>query len=95
MVESNIFLVKLGLIELYNFIEYFHRIVETFPNYKAVKFKDTELTYAELNAKANTVALYLISKSVNYSDKVCLFFDESILLTQQSLSSTRRCPRDL
>lgn len=61
-----------------NFIEYFHRIVETFPNYKAVKFKNIELTYAELNARANTVALYLISKSVNYSDKVCLFFDESI-----------------
>ena len=60
-----------------SYIEYFHNIVNLYPNSPALKFKETELTYSELNKNANKIAALLINNAVNYKDKICLYFNES------------------
>ena len=43
-------------------VDLFEEQVERTPDNIAIKFKEKELTYSELNEKANQLAYYLISK---------------------------------
>ncbi|WGL60023.1 amino acid adenylation domain-containing protein [Pigmentibacter sp. JX0631] len=61
-----------------NYIEHFHSAVEKYPNKNALVYKDTKLTYSELNSIANNIAKYLKSKNVSYKNTICLYFNESI-----------------
>ena len=55
-----------------NIISVFEKQTELYPDRPAVVFGDIELTYAELNHKANIFADFLISKGVEYEDIIAI-----------------------
>ena len=59
-------------------IELFENQVKETPNKVAVVFEDSELTYDELNKKANQLANILISNKVKQGDGVGIFLDKSL-----------------
>jgi amino acid adenylation domain-containing protein len=48
-----------------------------YPDYTAVKFNDEQLTYTQLNQKANQLAAFLIANNVKPNDKVAISMDRS------------------
>ena len=56
----------------------FEKNVQLNPSAIAVKFKEKEISYSELNIKSNQLANYLIEKGVNPGDKVLICIDRSI-----------------
>lgn len=56
----------------------FEKSVQLNPSAIAVKFKENEISYSELNTKSNQLANYLIEKGVNPGDKVLICIDRSI-----------------
>lgn len=52
--------------------------VEKQPNAVAVKFKDSQLSYAALNTSANQMARYLLNLGINPGAAVGLFLDRSL-----------------
>ena len=59
-------------------IELFENQVKETPNKVAVVFEDSELTYDELNKKANQLANILIANKVKQGDVVGIFLDKSL-----------------
>ena len=59
-------------------VDLFEEQVEKTPDNIAVVFEDQQLTYRELNEKANQLARYLIKNDIVHNDKICIFFDNSI-----------------
>lgn len=58
-------------------ISVFEEVAEWYPDRTAVVYEDVELTYRELNAKANQMAEVLIRHHVKNKDKVALLIDRS------------------
>lgn len=58
--------------------ELIYAAAKNYPNHIAVSFKNTSITYQELNEKANQLAHLLISKSIKAGDKIALSIDRSI-----------------
>ena len=56
----------------------FEEQVKKYPNKVALRYKDRDITYSELNNKANQLAHYLLSKGIKKGDIVALFMDRSI-----------------
>lgn len=63
-----------------NIIEVFEEWVEKTPNNIAVKYGNEYLTYLELNNLANQLAVKLIQKGMNISDRVAIHMDRSLEL---------------
>ncbi|MBR5228016.1 MAG: amino acid adenylation domain-containing protein [Clostridia bacterium] len=61
-------------------IDLFEEQVEKTPDNIAVVFEGKELTYKELNEKANCLAWYLKEKGINEKDNVAITLDKSIEL---------------
>ncbi len=59
-------------------VDLFEEQVAKTPDKVAVMFKDDQLTYADLNAKANQVARRLIKAGVGLEDAVCLMTERSL-----------------
>ena len=59
-------------------ISLFDNIVQNYPDNIAVSLDDTNITYSELNKKANNVAKILINLGVTKNTPIALFFDKSI-----------------
>jgi amino acid adenylation domain-containing protein len=59
-------------------VELFEAQVEQHPDNNAVTFKDTRLTYKELNEKANQLAHYLIAKGIEVEDIVAIKIERSL-----------------
>lgn len=57
--------------------ELFERQVEQYPDLVAVSFEDADLTYQELNSRANSLAHYLLEKGVSKGTNVCLMLERS------------------
>lgn len=58
----------------------FESIAGRYPEKIAVKFKNSELSYSELDQKSNRLANYLISKKVNSESRVGVFIDRSFAM---------------
>lgn len=56
----------------------FEKQAEKFSENIAVKFKDTEITYKELNERANCLAHYLIKMGVGQESRVLIIMERSI-----------------
>ncbi|MBF0102753.1 MAG: amino acid adenylation domain-containing protein [Desulfobacterales bacterium] len=68
-------------LKIYSIVDWFEAIVAQYPNQIAVVFNDVQLTYAELNAKANTLADYLIQTySISTEEPIGLLMERSDLL---------------
>lgn len=52
--------------------------VKLYPNEIAVSFKDSSISYSQLNEQANQVAHYLIKQNVNPNDSIALAVERSI-----------------
>jgi len=61
-----------------NVVELFEETAKAYPNKRAVVYKDSALTYQELNEKANQLAHYLIAKGVKVESVVALSMDRSL-----------------
>ncbi len=61
-----------------NFCRIFESRVEKNPGAVAVKFRDEELTYDELNQKANKLAHYLIKTGVKPENRVAICLERSV-----------------
>ncbi len=59
-------------------VDGFHHFVKTQPDAIAITHKNNTITYAELNARANDVAAYLLSEGVQEGDAVAIFLRRSI-----------------
>lgn len=59
-------------------IELFEEQVEKTPNAIAVVFEDQQLTYKQLNEKANQLARFLIANDVSTGDFICILLDKSL-----------------
>lgn len=59
-------------------VDLFEEQVEKTPDNIAVVFEDQQLTYRELNEKANQLARYLIKNGIKYKDIVALRIDKSL-----------------
>lgn len=59
-------------------IDIFEKQVKSFPDKKAVIFKDTYITYKELDEKSNMLANYLLSKNIGKNDVVGIMFKRSL-----------------
>lgn len=59
-------------------VDLFDEIVERYPNACAVKARNGELTYYELNEKSNELANYLIDNGVQIEDRVCILMDHRL-----------------
>ena len=59
-------------------IDIFENQVKSFPDKKAVIFKDTYITYKELDEKSNMLANYLLSKNIGKNDVVGIMFKRSL-----------------
>ncbi|MCF0125945.1 MAG: amino acid adenylation domain-containing protein [Clostridia bacterium] len=59
-------------------VDLFEEIVEQYPDNIAVSFDGQELTYRELNEKANSLAHILIEKDVKTEDVVGIYLDKSL-----------------
>ena len=59
-------------------IELFENQVKETPNKVAIVFEDSELTYDELNKRANQLANILIANKVKQGDVVGIFLDKSL-----------------
>jgi fatty-acyl-CoA synthase/citronellyl-CoA synthetase len=53
-------------------VDYLQRHAEERPNAIALKFEDRQISWGELNAKANQMAHYFQSRGVKYGDRVAL-----------------------
>ena len=53
-------------------IDYLERHAEERPDAIAIKFEDRQISWGELNAKANQMAHYFQSRGVKYGDRVAL-----------------------
>ena len=59
-------------------VELFEEQVNRTPDNTAVVFEDKELTYAELNARANSLANKLVEKGIKSGDHVALYIERSL-----------------
>ena len=59
-------------------VELFEEQVNRTPDNTAVVFEDKELTYAELNARANSLANKLVEKCIKSGDHVALYIERSL-----------------
>lgn len=62
-----------------NVVEVFEQIVARFPNRVAISYEECELSYQELNARANALAHYLHPR-INQGDVVTLYLERSELI---------------
>ncbi|WP_440055080.1 amino acid adenylation domain-containing protein [Pseudoalteromonas sp. T1lg65] len=60
-----------------SFAKLFEAQVEQTPNAPAIKFKEQIISYAELNAKANQLAEYLVDTDVHAGDRVGIYLERS------------------
>jgi len=51
---------------------------EKYPDTIAIKYKDTSISYKQLNEKANRISTYLIENQVNPGDTIALILDRSV-----------------
>ena len=63
-----------------NVVEIFEKQVELTPDAVAVVFEGTQLTYSELNQRANQLAHYLVKHGVQVETPIAVFLDRSIEL---------------
>ncbi|MFP7486337.1 amino acid adenylation domain-containing protein [Priestia filamentosa] len=61
-----------------NFVEYFESAVEKNPNGVAVTYRNNQITYSELNGKANSVARILKGSGVKNNDVIGIMMNRSI-----------------
>ena len=59
-------------------IDIFENHVKNYPDKKAVIFKDTFITYKELDEKSNKLANYLLDKGINKDDVIGIMLNRSI-----------------
>jgi len=59
-------------------VDLFEEQVEKTPDNIAVVFEDQQLTYKELNEKANQLAIFLVTNNISNNDVVGLFLDKSL-----------------
>lgn len=59
-------------------ISLFEKQVSLYPDNIAVHFKNTSLTYSELNDRANALASYLQTKDIEPYDVIALYMDKSL-----------------
>lgn len=59
-------------------VDIFEKQVKSFPDKKAVIFKDKYITYKELDEKSNSIANYLLSKNITKSDVIGIMFKRSL-----------------
>lgn len=59
-------------------VQLFEEQVEKVPSKNAVFFENTELTYEELNFKANSIASYLVKNGAKTEDVIGIFLDKSL-----------------
>ncbi len=59
-------------------IQLFEEQARKTPNAVAVVFEDEQLTYRELNEKANQLARLLLAHNAKNNDKICLILDKSL-----------------
>ncbi len=69
--------------------ELFSKHVNTTPNQLAISYKDTALTYKQLNQLANEIAWMLKSHSIHPGDIVCLAFANSIEFVASILATQK------
>ncbi len=61
-----------------NIIYKFEEVAEIFPNRVAVKFNEIEITYQQLNNRANQLANYLLLQNIGQNDIVAILLDKSV-----------------
>ncbi|UZW67768.1 AMP-binding protein [Priestia flexa] len=61
-----------------NFVEYFESTVKKNPNDIAVTYKNNQITYSELNGKANSIARILKDSGVKSNDIIGIMMNRSI-----------------
>lgn len=76
-----------------NVVSVFERQADSVPNNVAVRDNDTELTYAQLNDKANRLADYLLEAGVEPGECVALFMHSNIglLIAMLAVLKIRAC----
>jgi tyrocidine synthetase-3 len=67
-------------------IALFEKQAERLPNQVAVKFGEVELTYRELNERANRLARMLIDKGISRDDRVAILMDRKPLMVESILA---------
>ena len=70
-----------------NIADLFEHAVDTFPDRLAVVCGDTELTYAELEARANRLAHYLSARGVGLDSHVGVYGHNSVTLVETLLAT--------
>ncbi len=66
--------------------KWFEVIANSHPNNAALEFKDSCITYSELNEKANRLGNYLIEQGINIEDIVGICIDKSFEMVIASLA---------
>ena len=73
------------LLDSFNVVDSFKKMVQKYPDNPAVVFKDRKYTYKQVDELSDKVANYLISKGIKKEDKVSVLINKSEFIVIASL----------